>query len=213
QPVGQDHVQTIDVRILAATNRDLKQEVEAGRFRADLYHRLSVYPVHIPPLRERNGDVTLLAGYFLEQARRKLGITQLKIDPNALAGLLNYSWPGNVRELEHVINRAALKARARQGLQALITVNSYDIGELDFSLPLVNTPSTLSDKEVTAKVWQRGLREATDEYQRKLISEALTQSDFNWAKAGRLLQVDRANLTRLSKRLGISVKKTHAIER
>ncbi|OXX68971.1 nitric oxide reductase transcription regulator [Vibrio sp. V19_P1S1T109] len=213
QPVGQDHVQTIDVRILAATNRDLKQEVEAGRFRADLYHRLSVYPVHIPPLRERNGDVTLLAGYFLEQARRKLGITQLKIDPNALAGLLNYSWPGNVRELEHVINRAALKARARQGLQALITVNSYDIGELDFSLPLVNTPSTLSDTENTAKVWQRGLREATDEYQRKLISEALTQSDFNWAKAGRLLQVDRANLTRLSKRLGISVKKTHAIER
>ncbi|MBF4255705.1 nitric oxide reductase transcriptional regulator NorR [Vibrio anguillarum] len=213
QPVGQDHVQTIDVRILAATNRDLKQEVEAGRFRADLYHRLSVYPVHIPPLRERNGDVTLLAGYFLEQARRKLGITQLKIDPNALAGLLNYSWPGNVRELEHVINRAALKARARQGLQALITVNSYDIGELDFSLPLVNTQSTLSGKEVTAKVWQRGLREATDEYQRKLISEALTQSDFNWAKAGRLLQVDRANLTRLSKRLGISVKKTHAIER
>lgn len=90
QPVGQDRVQTVDVRILAATNRDLKKEVEAGRFRADLYHRLSVYPIYVPPLRERKGDLSLLAGYFVEQARRKLGITQLKLHGDVLSQLIQY---------------------------------------------------------------------------------------------------------------------------
>lgn len=77
QPVGQDNIQTIDVRVLAATNRDLKQEVEDGRFRADLYHRLSVYPIAVPALKDRGDDISLLAGFFLEQARRKLVSTKL----------------------------------------------------------------------------------------------------------------------------------------
>ncbi len=79
QPVGKDEIQKINVRVLAATNRELKEEVEQGKFRADLYHRLSVYPISVPPLRERNGDIELLAGFFLEQARRKLGINQIKL--------------------------------------------------------------------------------------------------------------------------------------
>lgn len=212
QPVGQDQVQTINVRILAATNRDLKQEVEAGRFRADLYHRLSVYPIYVPPLRERTGDVTLLAGYFLEQARRKLGIVQLKIHQEALSHLIYYSWPGNVRELEHVINRAALKARARHATQNLITVTSEDIGSLDEVQPMsVSSPSDVTN-HFSLLDSEQGLREATDDFQRRLISEALMLAEFNWAKAGRLLQVDRANLTRLAKRLGINVTKTHTIQ-
>ncbi|WP_154116742.1 nitric oxide reductase transcriptional regulator NorR [Vibrio cincinnatiensis] len=212
QPVGQDQVQTINVRILAATNRDLKQEVEAGRFRADLYHRLSVYPIYVPPLRERIGDVTLLAGYFLEQARRKLGIVQLKIHQEALSHLIYYSWPGNVREMEHVINRAALKARAKQTAQPVITVTSEDIGPLDEALP-ETTSSVLPTKSPSSLLHsEQGLREATDDFQRRLISEALIMTEFNWAKAGRLLQVDRANLTRLAKRLGLNVTKTHTIQ-
>lgn len=75
---------------------------------------MSVYPIYVPPLRERKGDLSLLAGYFVEQARRKLGITQLKLHGDVLSQLIQYPWPGNVRELEHVINRAALKAKARQ---------------------------------------------------------------------------------------------------
>jgi anaerobic nitric oxide reductase transcription regulator len=211
QPVGQDQVQTINVRILAATNRDLKQEVEAGRFRADLYHRLSVYPIHVPALRERNGDVTLLAGYFLEVARRKLGIVQLKIHQEALSQLIYYSWPGNVRELEHVINRAALKARAKHPMQTLITVSAEDIGVLEGE---AHTPAKAVVKAAAepAVDLSKGLRDATDDFQRRLVSEALTQADFNWAKAGRLLQIDRANLTRLAKRLGLNVTKTHKIE-
>ncbi|EEX64390.1 anaerobic nitric oxide reductase transcription regulator NorR [Vibrio metoecus] len=213
QPVGQDRVQTVDVRILAATNRDLKKEVEAGRFRADLYHRLSVYPVHIPPLRERKGDISLLAGYFVEQARRKLGIAQLKLHAEALSQLIQYPWPGNVRELEHVINRAALKAKARQRGRPVTTLKAEDIGELHGpKAPMVEVSQ--SEAFLLGELNQdRGLRDATDEFQRHLISETLTQANFNWAEAARRLQTDRANLTRLAKRLGLSVSRSHAIER
>ncbi|OEF05320.1 nitric oxide reductase transcriptional regulator NorR [Vibrio genomosp. F10] len=234
QPVGQDRVHNINVRVLAATNRDLKEEVAQGRFRADLYHRLTVYPIEVPPLRKREGDIALLSGFFLEQARRKLGIVQLKMGQEALHYISLYDWPGNVRELEHVINRAALKARARNQHRKVISVTHEDIGELDRSINIENaldinrslelnspleldsalnheqqrrqsqTPSTSGNKTMS-------LRDATDEYQRKLITSALETSDFNWAKASRLLKTDRANLTRLAKRLGITVSKAHKI--
>ena len=211
QPVGQDKVENIDVRVLAATNRDLKQEVEDGHFRSDLYHRLSVYPIDVPPLRDRQGDVALLAGFFLEQARRKLGIVQIKLGKEAQQQLNNYNWPGNVRELEHVINRAALKARARGTNGKLITVSTNDIGELQ-PLAQLSSDSSSKSKEVLPRPdWSMGLREATDEYQRNIITTVLTGANFNWAQAARELKTDRANLTRLAKRLGITVTKNHKI--
>lgn len=211
QPVGQDKVETIDVRVLAATNRDLKEEVSEGRFRADLYHRLTVYPILVPPLRAREGDIALLAGFFLEQARRKLGIVQLKMGQVALRYITAYGWPGNVRELEHVINRAALKARARSQNSAVITVTNEDIGVLESTLE--NT-SILNDLEtpIAQADTSVNLREATETYQRQLITSALENAEFNWAKAARALETDRANLTRLAKRLGIVVTKQHAIQ-
>lgn len=212
QPVGQDKVETIDVRVLAATNRDLKQEVAAGRFRSDLYHRLSVYPILVPALRDREGDVILLAGYFLEQARRKLGIVQIKLGKEARLALAKYNWPGNVRELEHVINRAALKARARGRNGNLITVSIDDIGDLH-SVAGLEVQSTTSTNEPNHQLdWSKGLREATEDYQRTIITTVLTDANFNWAKAARDLKTDRANLTRLAKRLGINVTKKHQIE-
>ncbi|PMK03493.1 nitric oxide reductase transcriptional regulator NorR [Vibrio sp. 10N.261.55.A7] len=211
QPVGQDKVETINVRVLAATNRDLKEEVSQGRFRADLYHRLTVYPILVPPLRDREGDITLLAGFFLEQARRKLGIVQLKIGQAALRCIATYNWPGNVRELEHVINRAALKARARSQNNPVITVAIEDIGSLDSTDNQTQTAQELptQDTQVDTSV---NLRDATDAYQRQLITAALESAGFNWAKAARSLETDRANLTRLAKRLGIVVTKKHAIQ-
>lgn len=212
QPVGQDKVETIDVRVLAATNRDLKHEVAEGRFRSDLYHRLSVYPIQVPALRDREGDVILLAGYFLEQARRKLGIVQIKLGKEARLALANYNWPGNVRELEHVINRAALKARARGRNGNLITVSIDDIGDLH-SVEGLDIQSIATKHEPNHKLdWSKGLREATEDYQRTLITTVLTDANFNWAKAARELKTDRANLTRLAKRLGINVTKKHQIE-
>ncbi len=110
QRPGSDRVQKVDVRVIAATNRDLREEVARGRFRADLYHRLSVFPLRVPPLRERGRDVLALAGGFLEENQHRLGARNLRLSPAASQALLAYDWPGNVRELEHLISRAALRA-------------------------------------------------------------------------------------------------------
>lgn len=211
QPVGKDEIQKINVRVLAATNRELKEEVEQGKFRADLYHRLSVYPISVPPLRERNGDIELLAGFFLEQARRKLGINQIKLSPNVISHLNRYSWPGNVRELEHVINRAALKAKARLFDKNVVTVSIDDCGHFDDESRI--TPTKQSKTSAPVIDHSKGIRESTEEYQRNLISNALIECEYNWAKASRVLKTDRANLIRLSKRLGISVTKSHTLSR
>jgi anaerobic nitric oxide reductase transcription regulator len=208
QPVGKDEIQKINVRVLAATNRDLKLEVENGKFRADLYHRLSVYPISVPALRDRNGDVELLAGFFLEQARRKLGISQIKMKANVIPYLSQYSWPGNVRELEHVINRAALKAKARMFDQKVISITNEDCGQFDDA-------HSVQQEAIAPKITRNsvGLRQATEEFQRELISNTLITTEYNWAKAARQLHTDRANLVRLSKRLGLSVEKSHELKR
>ncbi len=99
---------SVDVRIIAATNRDLQQQVASGRFREDLYYRLSAFPIEIPPLRERNGDIRRMARHFLARAARELGKTGLVLSPEAESVLLAYSWPGNVRELENTMQRVAI---------------------------------------------------------------------------------------------------------
>ncbi|GGY84574.1 regulatory protein LuxO [Cellvibrio zantedeschiae] len=201
QPVGKDEVQKVNVRIIAATNRDLQQEVELGRFRADLYHRLAVYPLTVSPLRDRQQDVLLLAGYFLEQISRKLGIRQLKLAADAADALLSYNWPGNVRELEHVLSRAALKAAGQNGRAGIVSISAALLELSQTNLPRL--PIVMSaEREL-----ETNLKTATDNFQRTLILQTLERTHGNWAEAARCLQQDRANLTRLAKRLGISVQK------
>ncbi|MEH6452709.1 MAG: nitric oxide reductase transcriptional regulator NorR, partial [Psychromonas sp.] len=130
QAVGQDKIINVDVRIIAATNRDLQDEVEKGNFRADLYHRLNVFPIKVPPLKKRIGDVALLAGFFVEKIKRKLGIKQLKISTDVITYLSDYHWPGNVRELEHLLSRAALKAFAKQKNTAIVKITINDCDQL-----------------------------------------------------------------------------------
>ena len=113
QRLGSDREHHVDVRVIAATNRDLAAEVSAGRMRADFYHRLNVYPLNVPPLRERDSDVLQLAGYFFEENRSRLKLGGLRLEATAQAALLNHRWAGNVRELEHLISRAVLKALSR----------------------------------------------------------------------------------------------------
>lgn len=123
QRVGDDRCLRVDVRVLAATNRDLREEVLAGRFRADLFHRLSVFPLSVPPLRERGDDVILLAGYFCEQCRLRQGLSRVVLC-RARNLLQHYSFPGNVRELEHAIHRAVVLARAtRSGDEVILRRN------------------------------------------------------------------------------------------
>lgn len=205
QPVGQDAVETINTRILAATNRQLRTEVDEGRFRADLFHRLSVYPIKVPPLREREGDVALLAGYFCEATRRKLGLRQLALSSDALTQLSHYQWPGNVRELEHVISRAALLAQRHFG-SAIVKIKREHLAYLSNS-----GPSLGSVNEAQLLVGETGvtasLKRATEDFQRRVIRGALEKSEGNWSAAARHLQVDRANLNRMARRLGIVVEK------
>ena len=198
QRVGAEQDLHVDVRVIAATNRDLAEEVRAGRFRADLYHRLGVYPLHVPPLRERGRDVLLLAGRFLEQNRARLGLRGLRLAPDAQAALLAHDWPGNVRELEHLIGRAALKALAGSaGRPRIVTL---DAAHLELGTPAAaeaTAPPTASP------VTGGDLRSATDRFQRDAIAAALARADGNWAAAARELGLDRANLHRLARRLDL----------
>jgi anaerobic nitric oxide reductase transcription regulator len=196
QRIGSDSEHRVDVRLIAATNRDLAEEVRAGRFRADFYHRLSVYPLVVPPLRERGRDVLLLAGFFLEQNRARLGLLSLRLSADAQAALLAYRWPGNVRELEHLIGRSALKALAAlRERPRILTLTAADLA-LGANLKTAEqTPPSIAPGT--------DFREAVTAYERSLIQDALARHDQNWASAARELGIDRANLNRLARRLGL----------
>jgi len=204
QRLGADRPRKVDVRVIAATNRNLRERVHEGSFRADLYHRLSVYPIPIPPLRERGGDVLLLAGRFLELNRARLGLRSLRLSPEAQAALRRYRWPGNVRELEHVISRAALKALSRgAGRNDIVTLEA---ALLDLDAP--GTPASPDAPGVPAPTppapgAEATLRDAVDACQRQAIAAALRHHAGNWARAARALDVDASNLHKLARRLGL----------
>ncbi|GAA5233979.1 nitric oxide reductase transcriptional regulator NorR [Verticiella sediminum] len=212
QRIGSDREHRVDVRLVAATNRDLADEVRAGRFRADLYHRLSVYPLRVPPLRERGRDVLLLAGAFLEENRRRVGARSLRLSADAQAALLAHPWPGNVRELEYLIARAALKAAGRSDPASnrgtarprIVTLDLHDLGLEDARAAAASAAGEQPAAQADTAAAPATLREAIDAYQKRLIAQALAAHDGNVAAAARALGLDRANLARLMKRLGCS---------
>ncbi len=201
QRLGSDQEHRVDVRLIAATNRDLAEEVRAGRYRADFYHRLSVYPLQVPPLRDRGRDVLLLSGYFLEQNRSRMGLGSLRLSAEAQAALLAYDWPGNVRELEHLIGRSALKALGQHRERPKIL--TLDAADLDLRPVEPSTLTAQAPQAVDAPLPAGDLRQALDDYQRRLIQASLERHDHNWASCARELGLDRANLSRLAKRLGL----------
>jgi anaerobic nitric oxide reductase transcription regulator len=198
QRIGSDNEHTVDVRVIAATNRDLAEEVKAGRLRADFYHRLSVYPLRVPPLRERGRDVLMIAGNFLEENRSRLGLSSLRLSAEAQTALLAYQWPGNVRELEHLIGRSALKALAAQAERPRILTLTAD--DLALSEPGVERNPGEPFKTDLAGT---DFRSAVTTFERALLTEALERNQHNWASTARELALDRANLNRLAKRLGL----------
>ncbi|TDX29482.1 anaerobic nitric oxide reductase transcription regulator [Modicisalibacter xianhensis] len=218
QPLGSERVQHVDVRIIAVTNRDLAAEVAAGRFREDLYHRLSAFPLEVPALRERREDIPLLAGSFLEENRIRLGLANLRLAEDAELALLGWQWPGNVRELEHTLSRAALRAlgdtlaaqgEPEDGQRQRLTVR---ITRQHLDLPATDAPSiSAAIQQPTPQIhalparedeWTT-LRDATDDFQRRHIRRALASHGDNWAATARALGVDSGNLHRLGKRLGL----------
>ncbi len=209
QRVGSDRTFSVDVRVLAATNRDLEREVAAGRFRADLYHRLAVYPLTVPPLRERRDDVLVLASYFLDTARARLGLPPLRLTPDARVALLGYDWPGNVRELEHLLQRAALRASTLTKNSACVVIAADHLALGDGARPTgvarAHPERTLERKRARARL---PLAEAVARYKRELVKEALEEANGNLSKAARALHVDRGNLHRLAKRLQVTTDET-----
>jgi transcriptional regulator with GAF, ATPase, and Fis domain len=131
--VGEDRSRTVDVRVIAATNKDLEKAVEAGEFREDLYYRLGVFPVEVPPLRKRGDDVIMLAVFFLEQVCRDFGREGLSLTQAQVEALRRYQWPGNVRELKNVIERAVILSHG-------------DTLRLDLSMLDVGVMPSLSDE-------------------------------------------------------------------
>ncbi|SEA25114.1 nitric oxide reductase transcriptional regulator NorR [Alkalimonas amylolytica] len=206
QRLGTDKPRTVNVRIVAATNRQLAKRVQDGEFRADLYHRLSVYPLPIPPLRERELDILLLAGHFLEQNRVRLGFRSLRFAAEAEQLLLQYDWPGNVRELEHVLSRAAIQALSHgQNRQDIVTLEAHWLG-------LAASESNLSQNRAEQSLPLAGLslKQAVQCTQRQMISSALQQHQQCWADAARALGVDASNLHKLAQKLGLKAGKEPA---
>ena len=203
QRVGLDKNIYVDVRIIAATNRDLSKEVEQGRFREDLYHRLSVFPLHIPALRDRIDDIPQLGSFILNNIKGKIGSNSVRIGKSAMHLLMQYDWPGNVRELQHVLMRAALRAAAR------INDNKGIIEPEHLGLEIARTsniqqPLTTQLMTPNIDTDNKSFNEVVADFQRQVISKTLAKHGNTWAKAARELQLDRANLYRLAKRLGIS---------
>lgn len=198
QRVGSDQHLTVNVRIIAATNRQLEEEVEHGRFRADLYHRLNVFPIHVPPLRSREGDIAVLAGYLLEKVRLQFNSPNLHVHPKALQVLENQAWPGNIRELEHCLTRAALHAIQ----QAEVTIQLHHFDELQGRFNAENS----RDVKITSRYFpaeSQPMRTLVEQYQQDLIVHALNKSSNTWSQAADFLQMDRGNLYRMGKKFAI----------
>ena len=202
QRVGSDKLIKADVRLLAATNRDLAQEVNVGKFRADLFHRLNVYPLRVPPLRERIEDIPLLAGYFCDVARRRLGLGPVRLDSGAIAALKRCPWPGNVRELENVLSRVTLMAAggARRGSPIVLTA-SHLAPDISSAVRTLSRDVPPVAEELLPE--SGDLKEATRDFQRALIRRALAEHQGNWAAAARSLGMHRSNFHHLAARLGL----------
>jgi len=194
----------VDVRILAATNRNLEAEVAGGRFRADLYHRLAVYPIRVPPLRERRPDIPLLAAHFLDLGRQRLGLGPVRLTDDARERLVGADWPGNVRELENVISRGVLRAARQQPERAgpvLIGVERLD-------LESVESPRTVAESATAPAPGTRAapppsLADRIEAFRRREVLAAVGRHRGNWAAAARELGLHRSNFHHLAKRLGI----------
>ena len=181
----------VDVRILSATNKDLSRAVAEGKFREDLFFRLNVIPLNVPPLRERPSDIPLLVKHFSALHRARTGQAPPAWSPDALAALTRYRWPGNVRELANIVERLSiLNAGGAVGEDAIRAVLPVERAVTAAPLP---DPAAL----------EHSLTDTLDEYERTLIARALSMADGNVAEAARRLKTDRPNLYRRMRRLGI----------
>ena len=186
--VGSTRTIRVDVRMIAATNLSLKDQVTTGRFREDLYFRLNVIPIELPPLRDRQGDISLLAGYFLKRFNQRLHQKIEGITPAALSLMEAYQWPGNIRELENMIERLVV-----------LRANERWIDVKDLPLELIYA----EDKKEHDGPIEAGLIDARNRFERRYIMRALKLCGWNQAKTARMLHIHRNTLIQKMKSLQI----------
>ncbi len=193
EPVGSTKSIQVDVRVIAATNKDLKAEVAAGRFREDLYYRLQVVPINLPALRERGGDVVALADHFLSRAARNASRPTLRFSEEVRSRLQTHSWPGNVRELENLIERLAILSEGE-------TIQIADLPE-----HFMEQGEQLAVVEIGAELPAEGLdfNLLVDNFETRLISMALNRTRGNKKAAARLLHLNRTTLIEKIKKKGL----------
>ena len=188
---------TVNVRLIAATNRDLKARIADGDFREDLYYRLNVVHVHLPPLRDRPSDIPLLIDHFVQKFNAKLDRSVSGFEGEALRQLLGYTWPGNIRELENVVERCMIFAEDGEvGAQHLPT----EVGDADGAEPSLVAGIDATPGETGLK---QAVREATLKLERQFIARALEQTGGNVTHTARLLKISRKSLQNKMKELGL----------
>jgi anaerobic nitric oxide reductase transcription regulator len=205
QRIGSDRIHKVNVRVIAATNRNLEEEVRQGRFRADLYHRLAVFPLRVPSLRERRDDIPLLASHFADTSARRIGVAGARLDPVAKARLAESEWPGNVRELENVIARAVLRAAATTSgstlAQEIVTISPAHLDLTPASSG--KRPVDPESHRLSASNTAASFRDQVTEFERRVVTETIARHNGNWAAAARELGMHRSNLHHLATRLGL----------
>ncbi len=191
EPVGAHETVQVDVRVIAATNKNLENEIERGNFREDLFYRLNVIPFHVPPLRDRAEDIPLLADYFLREFTQAYGRKPKELTPSAYQTLSDYHWPGNIRELRNLIERIVI-------LNPQVRVDGRHI-----PLPASRRPTTLRPMDSFAS-----LHEVREAVEREYILKKLEETGGNVTRTAELLGLERSNLYRKMKTLGIPLKES-----
>jgi DNA-binding NtrC family response regulator len=194
--VGSMTVKKVDVRLIFATNQNLKQLVASGKFREDLYYRLNVFPIRLPPLRERRDDIPELAIHFLRNCCNTMGRGVPRIKADAMESLVNYHWPGNVRELEHAIERLA------------ILVEGEEIEPVHVSAALYRTDSSIRSatpktSEELKNLKKRVRESSVQEIEKVFVEESLMRNNWNISKAAREVNMQRSNFQALMRKYGI----------
>ncbi len=189
EPVGGTGRITVNARVLAATNKDLQAEIRGGNFREDLYFRLNVIPVFVPPLRERQDDIPILADHFMAEFAREYGRRLKRFEPGAVARLQQYPWPGNVRELRNVIERLMIMVPGDD-------ITAEHVGFLE--------PSGAAPLPVETAAERLTLHEARDRFERDLILRTLSEQQGNMSRTADVLGVERSNLYRKMRAFGIA---------
>jgi len=197
KPVGGTNWKKVDIRLIAATNKDLRKMIQEGTFREDLFYRLNIVPIFLPPLRERREDIPLLVSHFLEKYNRERRRSIKRVSPEAMQLLINYSWPGNVRELENVIERVVVMAEEDTiGVEHLPLVIREEKGEEKIAVP--------RNREELKRLKKEARKRAVAKIEKRFVLEALKRNNWNVTRAAKDVGMQRQNFQALMRKYNIS---------